>query len=97
MPIKEQSVRANHHDDKFVREEFDIVRFSRLGSGMQLRSYQIDAARAIVDSVLANLGFSFAVMFPRQSGKNELQAQIECFLLTLFAQKGGEIVKISPT
>jgi len=37
------------------------------------------------------------VVFPRQSGKNELQAQIETYLLTLLSQLDTEIVKISPT
>jgi hypothetical protein len=37
------------------------------------------------------------VMFPRQSGKNELQAQIEAYLLVLLREKGGEMVKVSPT
>ena len=37
------------------------------------------------------------VIFPRQSGKNELQAQIETYLLTLLSPLNPEIVKISPT
>jgi hypothetical protein len=36
-------------------------------------------------------------MFPRQSGKNELQAWLEAWLLALHAETGGEIVKVSPT
>lgn len=36
-------------------------------------------------------------MFPRQSGKNELQAQLETYLLTLLSLQGAEIVKVSPT
>ena len=36
-------------------------------------------------------------MFPRQSGKNELQAQLETYLLTLLSQTNAEMVKISPT
>jgi hypothetical protein len=97
MNIKNYSFRDDRLSGEFAREEFDIVRFCCIGSGIKLRSYQINAARSIVRSVLENLGLSFAVMFPRQSGKNELQAQIECFLLAIFAQTGGEIVKISPT
>jgi hypothetical protein len=40
---------------------------------------------------------TFVVMFPRQSGKNELQAQIEAFLLARYSGSGGEMVKLSPT
>jgi hypothetical protein len=75
----------------------DVAVFAEKGGGVKLRSYQERAARAIVDSVLNHKGLSFVVMFPRQSGKNELQAQIEAFLLLRFMQLGGEMVKISPT
>jgi hypothetical protein len=37
------------------------------------------------------------VIFPRQSGKNELQAQIETYLLFLFSMLDGEMVKAAPT
>lgn len=66
-------------------------------AGLSLRSYQQDVIRAIMASILGSKGLSFVVMFPRQSGKNELQAQLESYLLLLFSQAGAEIVKISPT
>jgi hypothetical protein len=75
----------------------DVLLFSQHGGGITLREYQAPVARAIVDSVIKRKGLSFVVMFPRQSGKNELQAQIETYLLTLFSQLNGEIVKVSPT
>lgn len=75
----------------------DPVLFARRFSKLRLRSYQTEVARAIVDSVVHARGDTFAVMFPRQSGKNELQAQIEAYLLTLFQHSGAEIIKISPT
>ncbi len=37
------------------------------------------------------------VIFPRQSGKNELQAQVQAYLLTLLSGERNEIVQISPT
>ena len=52
---------------------------------------------SILESVLNHLGLSFVVLFPRQSGKNELQAQLEVYLLLLFSQLSAEIVKVSPT
>ncbi len=75
----------------------DITLFSAAASGIRLRNYQRQAAEEIVKSVMDQQGKSFVVMFPRQSGKNELQAQIETYLLTVFSQEGGEIIKISPT
>ena len=74
----------------------DPVIFARAG-GVMLRAYQVEVARAVVDSVLHGRGRSFAVMFPRQSGKNELQAQIEAYLLYLLQFKDADLIKISPT
>ncbi len=71
--------------------------FSAGLGGLRLRGYQLEVARAIVDSVVHGRGRTFVVMFPRQSGKNELQAQIEALLLALYSRAGGEMVKISPT
>jgi hypothetical protein len=75
----------------------DVVMFTRHLGGLKLRSYQQAVARAIIDSVVHNRGLSFVVMFPRQSGKNELQAQIEVYLLALLGERHAEMVKISPT
>jgi len=75
----------------------DVVLFCEHASRLQLRSYQEDVAEAIVCSVIKRQGLSFVVMFPRQSGKNELQAQIETYLLTLLSQRETEMVKVSPT
>ncbi|MBN1537546.1 MAG: hypothetical protein JW908_12485 [Anaerolineales bacterium] len=75
----------------------DVTLFTRYASGLKLRTYQVDVARAIIDSVVQRKGLSIVVVFPRQSGKNELQAQIETYMLTLFSQLDAEIVKVSPT
>ena len=68
-----------------------------LAGGMRLRGYQLEAGEAICRAALMGMGGSFAVMYPRQSGKNELQAWIESYLLFLRAVDGAELVKISPT
>ena len=73
-----------------------LTSFTRVG-GKSLRIYQREVAEAVIQSVLNRRGMSFAVMFPRQSGKNELQAQIEAYLLLLFHAEEVEIVKVSPT
>ncbi len=75
----------------------DAALFTAAFSSIRLRSYQEGAARAITSSVIKRRGLTFVVMFPRQSGKNELQAQIEAYLLAMFQGTQGEIVKISPT
>jgi hypothetical protein len=75
----------------------DVVVFCRTASRIKLRNYQENAARAIVDSVMQKRGLSLVVMFPRQSGKNEVQAQVEAYLLALFMEQDAEMVKVSPT
>lgn len=75
----------------------DPLRFCEAVGGVKLRRYQQEVALAIIDSVLYQRGLTFVVMFPRQSGKNELQAQIEAYLLTLLSQYDAEIIKASPT
>ena len=75
----------------------DMSAFSRLVTKLPLRSYQLEAAEAILDSVLRGRGDTFAVMMSRQAGKNELSGQIEAYLLNLFRGEGGQIVKASPT
>jgi hypothetical protein len=75
----------------------DPVVFAHQVSRLKLRAYQISVARAVAESVKTDQGLSFVVMFPRQSGKNELQAQIECYLLLLLSQTPAEMIKVSPT
>ena len=62
-----------------------------------LRSYQSDALRNIFDAAMSGQGGRFAVMFPRQSGKNETQAQLEAALMAANQHRGGNIIKIIPT
>jgi hypothetical protein len=75
----------------------DIVKFASGLSGIELRDYQRDVASAIVESIRTKAGRTIVVMYPRQSGKNELQAQIECYLLMVLQGKDAEMVKASPT
>jgi hypothetical protein len=76
----------------------DILLFCDLGGQLKLRTYQKEIATAVVDSVRYFKGLTFVVMLPRQSGKNELQAQIEAYLMTIYSQTDNkELVKVSPT
>ena len=75
----------------------DVVLFVRYASGLKLRTYQEAVARAVVHSVLHQQGLSFVIIFPRQSGKNELQAQLQSYLLALLSNQEVEMVQVSPT
>lgn len=74
----------------------DVEPFSR-ATGRVLRAYQAECARAIVRSVMAADGKIISVMFARQMGKNETSAQLEAYLLALYARRGGSIVKAAPS
>jgi hypothetical protein len=87
----------SHIVDTIKRLLKDVVLFSEHASRVKLRKYQEAVAIAVVESVRFQRGLSFVVMFPRQSGKNELQAQIEAYLLTTLSLTDAEIVKVSPT
>ncbi len=64
---------------------------------MNLRTYQSEVAKAVLDSVQNGKGLTLSVEIARQGGKNELSAHIEVLLLTLHMAKGGSLVKCSPT
>ena len=62
-----------------------------------LRPYQLDAARAIMESALQGRGLRFTVVMARQAGKNELSAQMELSLLALSTQRALDGIKCAPT
>ncbi len=63
----------------------------------RLRPYQREVALAILNSVFSRKGLTFSVEIARQGGKNELSAQLELLLITLFMAKPQNLVKCSPT
>ncbi len=63
----------------------------------KLRPYQQEIALAILNSVLGRKGLTFSVEIARQGGKNELSAQLELLLLTLFMAEPQNLIKCSPT
>jgi hypothetical protein len=62
-----------------------------------LRPYQREVAMAVLDSVFNRKGLTFCVEIARQGGKNELSAQLELLLLTLFMLEPRDLIKCSPT
>ena len=63
----------------------------------RLRLYQREVALAVLDSVFGRKGLTFSVEIARQGGKNELSAQLELLLLTLYMAEPQNLVKCSPT
>lgn len=85
-------------DSWWLSAPLDDVKAFVSGTGrLRLRRYQVNVATTIIDSISSKLGLSVVVQFPRQSGKNELQAQIEAYLLSQLKNSDAEIIKVSPT
>ena len=63
----------------------------------RLRPYQREVALAVLDSVFLKKGTTFSVEIARQGGKNELSAQLELLLLTIFMAEPKNLVKCAPT
>ena len=63
----------------------------------RLRPYQQEVAPAILNSVFGRKGLTFSVEIARQGGKNELSAQLELLLLTLYMAEPKNLIKCSPT
>ncbi len=72
-----------------------ISAFARDVLGRPLYPYQAEVAEAILTSIAEGRGHIFTVMMARQSGKNQLSAVLEAFLLTHLRE--GTIVKAAPT
>ena len=62
-----------------------------------LRSYQVPPARAITESIKLKQGKQFAIVFSRQSGKDEMLAQVLVWVLLTYAETGGMAVIAAPT
>ncbi len=98
------SAKKSEREEKPIVEKDQVLlallkseAFTQAFSHLRLREYQKAALEAAVHSVMAHLGRTLVVMFPRQSGKNELQAQLEAFLLAKLQDTDAELVKVSPT
>ena len=62
-----------------------------------LRDYQLKVLDGLALGVLARPGETFTVLFPRQAGKNEVQAWLVAWLLREHALTGGNVVIAAPT
>lgn len=94
MSKTERNTRGNPNGN---RMDLDSAVQSRVNRECELRSYQRTVIRNVFHDALCGHGGSFAVMFPRQSGKNEVQAHLEASLLLSCSGSFGTIIKAAPT
>jgi hypothetical protein len=72
-------------------------RFSAVFSNILLRPYQLAPIHPILNSIFTHAGRSFVVIFARQSGKDELLANLIVYLLARLHYLDSSIVFVSPT
>src|SRR3972149_2083480 len=80
---------------KHVSKTFDT--FTSRGGGTKMWFYQLEPARAILNSIFKNLGLTIVLIISRQAGKDELLANLIAYLLNLSAQREIGIVIANPT
>jgi hypothetical protein len=74
-----------------------LARFARTGCGITLRPYQLEAAGAVLESIRGRAGRSIVIMLSRQSGKDELSANLKAYLLSRLYKREAGIVEVNPT
>lgn len=80
---------------KNIAKTFD--RFTARGGGMEMRPYQLEPARAIIDSIMKKQGLTIVLIISRQAGKDELLANLIAYLLNLYGHREVGIVYVNPT
>ena len=76
----------------------DLNHFSRMvWPRFALREYQARVAAEVAGSALRGAGRQFVVVFARQSGKDEMLAQLEAYLMLQHQLCEGSLVVVNPT
>ena len=84
--------------DKTIRNWIrNFETFTAKGGGVKLHRYQLEPARAILESVRLNQGLDLVVIMPRQAGKDELLAALKIYLMRMLWDKDRNIVEVNPT
>jgi hypothetical protein len=79
---------------RFLRS---VPAFAQRGTGLRLRPYQAAPLPTILRSIDEGLGLSIVIIFPRQSGKDELIANLKAFLMCSLSLWEHSIVEVNPT
>jgi hypothetical protein len=75
----------------------DPRRYIRWAAGIKLRPYQKEPLERIMQSIERHLGDTIILVFPRQSGKDELLVNLKAYLLHTYAPLPVGIVEVNPT
>jgi hypothetical protein len=74
-----------------------FARFTSRGGAMDMRPYQLEPAKAIIESITKKQGLTIVLVISRQGGKDEMLANLVSYLLNLYAHREVGIVYVNPT
>lgn len=80
---------------KTITKTFD--NFTSRGGAIKMYFYQLEPAKAILNSIFKKLGLTIVIIISRQAGKDELLANLIAYLMHLFAHREVGIVVANPT
>jgi hypothetical protein len=82
---------------RIARLMLDPAQYTLQALGVRLRPYQAEPLVRIQESIERHLGDSFVLLFPRQSGKDELLVNLTLYLADLYSVLPVTIVHVNPT
>ncbi len=71
--------------------------FTQTFNAIQMRPYQLEPFRLVLDSIYQHRGLTFVIIFSRQSGKDELIANLIHYLLVRLHDQPASLVCAQPT
>ncbi len=74
-----------------------IADFTATFGLISLRPYQVEAADAVIQSILDKDGETFVWKFSRQGGKDETLAALYQYIMTILGHREASIVSAAPT
>jgi hypothetical protein len=80
---------------KTISKTFD--NFTARAGGLKLWFYQLEPAKAVIQSIVKKQGLTIVLIISRQAGKDELLINLISYLLYLFSHREVGIVVTNPT
>ena len=78
-----------------VNKKFE--RYTSESGNITMRPYQLEPAKAIINSIKKKRGDTIVLIISRQAGKDELLANLLCYLLRYYAHRELGMVVANPT
>lgn len=85
-------------DADILTQHMDTFKgYTEFGGNVELRPYQSEPGNAIVEAIRNQTGETFVLQFARQSGKDELLANLIAYIMRELSHRETSIVVVNPT